>query len=135
MTRLAYHQNTVLSILLTADAGYIIEDTEETAEQKIVQSAVVLQYFLFFLRERRYRQKEAHSGAAALPIKKFADGKILFCRWLNFILPFIRQEICRRPARHLPMANVSFADGKLKICNRQVRRWPAAKFTSDKRQI
>ncbi len=67
-----------------------IEDTEETAEQKIVQSAVVLQYFLFFLRERRYRQKEAHSGAAALPIKKFADGKILFCRWLNFILPFIR---------------------------------------------
>ncbi|HIW36203.1 MAG TPA: hypothetical protein IAA30_04405 [Candidatus Treponema faecavium] len=31
-------------------------------------------------------------------------------------------------------ANVSFADGKQKICNRQVRRWPSAKFKSDKRQ-
>ncbi len=32
------------------------------------------------------------------------------------------------------MANVSFADGKLKICSRQVRRWPSAKFMSDKWQ-
>ena len=27
-----------------------------------------------------------------------------------------------------------FAAGKQKICNRQVRRWPSAKFMSDKRQ-
>ena len=32
------------------------------------------------------------------------------------------------------MANFYFADGKQKICRRQVRRWPSAKFMSDKWQ-
>ena len=50
---------------------------EETAEQKAVQSAAVL------------------------PIKKIADDKFKFCRWLNFILP---------------MANKKFAVGKLLVC-------------------
>ncbi|HIW35752.1 MAG TPA: hypothetical protein IAA30_02075 [Candidatus Treponema faecavium] len=31
-------------------------------------------------------------------------------------------------------ANFYFADGKPKIWRRQVRRWPSAKFMSDKRQ-
>ena len=56
------------------------------------------------------------------------------CRLLFLHLPFIRYEFCRWPARHLQSANVSFADGKQKICRRQVRRWPSAKFTRDKRQ-
>ena len=56
------------------------------------------------------------------------------CRWQIKSLPFIRYEFCRRPARHLQSANFYFADGKQKICNRQVRRWPSAKFMSDKRQ-
>ena len=84
---------------------------EETAEQKAVQSAAVL------------------------PIKKIADDKFKFCRWLNFILPMANKKFAVGKLLHLPMANVSFADGKLKICNRQVRRWPSAKFMSDKWQM
>ena len=33
------------------------------------------------------------------------DGMYGICRLLNFILPFIRREFCRRPASHLPIAN------------------------------
>ena len=46
------------------------------------------------------------------------------CRWLILHLPFIRHEICRWPAAHLPIANFQFADGKVKVCHRQVSRWP-----------
>ena len=49
------------------------------------------------------------------------------------------------PVRILPLASETlaigklllyfyFADGKQKICRRQVRRWPSAKFMSDKWQ-
>ena len=68
-------------------------------------------------------------SAAVLPIKKIADDKFKFCRRLNFILPMANKKFA------VGMANVSFADGKLKICNRQVRRWPSAKFMSDKWQM
>ena len=73
------------------------------------------------------------------PQPRLTEKKSAYCRqeisrWQNFYLPFIRNEICHRPARHLQSANVSFADGKLKICNRQVRRWPSAKCMSDKWQ-
>ncbi|HIW37263.1 MAG TPA: hypothetical protein IAA30_09810 [Candidatus Treponema faecavium] len=59
----------------------------------------------------------------------------IISQWQNLHLPFIRHEFCRWPAAHLPIANFQFADGKVKVCNRQVSRWPTAKFLPDKRQI
>ena len=82
---------------------------------------------LVILIEETAEQKAVQS-AAVLPIKKIADDKFKFCRRLNFILPMANKKFAVYP-------NVSFADGKLKICSRQVRRWPSAKFMSDKWQM
>ena len=49
-------------------------------------------------------------------------------------LPMAKFIFAVYPVRNLPSASETLADGKLKICNRQVRRWPSAKFMSDKWQ-
>ena len=60
---------------------------------------------------------------------KFAVSQRGICNRQTFTLPTANQKFA------VESANFYFADGKPKICRRQVRRWPSAKFMSDKRQI